>query len=133
MVGMALAAATSAESGMSRPGATSRLRANWSRSSHSSRTAANWRRSRIWWSPEVFRQGSTRGGGKACREDACKLLFGVFKLAVSLQQLDEFLAEFCEDFDVERCVSQPGFRQGGVWTSRQRSVLSRGRIRGVVQ
>ncbi|KRB78016.1 hypothetical protein ASE01_07550 [Nocardioides sp. Root190] len=62
-VGIAVAAATSAESGISRPGVTSRSCAIRSRVSHRDRTAPRVRRPRTLCSPEVRRHASTRTVG----------------------------------------------------------------------
>ena len=112
MVGMALAAETRAESGISRPGATSRFWASESRSSHISRTAASWRRSRIWWSPEVLPPRVNPGRSDACRQDGGELLLGVFQFAVRLEQLDQFFAQFGEDLHVQGGVAQPRLGEG---------------------
>ena len=109
--GMALAAATRAESGMSRPGATSRFCASESRSSQSSRTAASWRRSRIWCSPEVLRHGSTRGGARPASRMAANSCSAYSSFPSACEQFDEFLTQLGEDLDVEGRVAQPGFGQ----------------------
>ena len=66
-------------------------------------------------------------------EDGGEFLFGVVQLAVGDEEFDEFLAQFGEDLDVERGVAQPGLRQRAGWTSRRRSVPSRGRSPGAVR
>ena len=45
------------------------------------------------------------------REDGGEFLLGVLKLAVRLEQFDEFLAQLRQDFDVQGGVAQPGLRQ----------------------
>ncbi|CAH0327473.1 hypothetical protein SRABI128_06140 [Microbacterium sp. Bi128] len=45
-------------------------------------------------------------------EDGGEFLLGVFQLLVRHEQLNQFLAQLGQDFDVERGVAQPRFRQG---------------------
>ncbi|KRC51436.1 hypothetical protein ASE19_15235 [Nocardioides sp. Root79] len=67
VVGIAVAAATSAESGISRPGVTSRSWAIRSRVSHRDRTAPRVRRPRTLCRPDVRRHASTRTVGSKPR------------------------------------------------------------------
>jgi hypothetical protein len=45
-------------------------------------------------------------------QDRGEFLLGVFEFSVGFEQFDELLAQFRQNFDVERCVPEPGFRQG---------------------
>ena len=80
--GRARAASTIAVSARTRPGAASRCWASWSRAFQRERTAARPREPRTRCSPEVRRQGSTRGAGPGDGQHRRELLLGPLELAL---------------------------------------------------
>src|SRR5262249_4146168 len=109
--GLARAAAMIAESGSSRPGATSRSAAYRSRAYQSDRTAASWRLLRSRCMPDVRRPGSPGGAGAGAGGFGLEFWLRPPGLARARELGGERLTQRGEQLDVERGVHEPVVRQ----------------------